>query len=264
MQMPKEATPEQRRDAVMCYHSNNKNIRAATKQFISMYPGVIKNVSDFIRYQLRKVQATNSFHNRPRSGRKPKVSQAQAVRAARLLKAGHKVGSGRRQFTSMQQAEKLSPQLSQIKQDANCTSRCLREAMMRADTDLTFRMQRCKIELTPAQKQARKVYCRSMVKLGLKKLLSIVWVDAKKIYTQPPAQLRVYGSKSSTPSTISDSRVPKGGRQTKCIYYYSAVSPLLGPLRIIICTGTTGFDSTYKVSVCMPGSVKVRLWPECL
>jgi hypothetical protein len=264
LQMPKEATPEQRRDAVVCYHSNNEDIRAATKQFSSMHPGAIKKVSDFIRYNLSKVHGTNSFHNRPRSGRKPKVSRAQAVRAAKLLKAGHRAGSTTVQFTSMQQAERLSPQLRQIRQDAKCTPRCLRKAMMQHDRDLSFSMQRCKIQLTLQQKQARKAYCRTMLKWGLKKLLSMVWIDAKKICMQPPARLRVYGSKASSPSTISDSRVPRGGRQTKSLYYYSAVSPLVGPVKIITCTGTTGYDSSYKVSVCMPGSAQVHLWSECV
>lgn len=249
LQMTKDATLKLRRDAVTCYHRSHGDIKAAVRQFNSWHPGAVKYVRSFIQYNVRKLDQTSSYEDRKRSGRPAKVSQQQALQVAGVLKAGFLSAGLPRQWSSMQQAEQGSLLLRQIKQDAKCTTRCMRKAAMQWDDDLTFNMQRCKLQLTPEQMRKRKAYCRRMHKLGIKKLLSIVWVDAKKIYVQPPAKLRVYGSRSKPVSTITDSRVPKGGRQTKCIYYYSAVSPLVGPLEIVICTGTTGHNPGYKVSV---------------
>lgn len=141
LQVTKKPALEKRHNAGKCYDRKKQNLRAATMHFSSMHLGAMENASALIEDQGRNLLALHPFCTRFCSEQHPKTSRAQAVQAARLRKACFLAGSTRQQFSNMQWAKRLSAQLRQIKQDADCKFRCLREATMQHQPDLMFSMQ---------------------------------------------------------------------------------------------------------------------------
>jgi hypothetical protein len=104
-----------------------------------------------------------------------------------------------------------------------------------------------KQKLTEKVKEARMKAAGKLRRLPLKKLKTVVWMDAKKMHIYPKA-LKVY---TLDPDEVcEDERLPQGKFNNGFVLnFYSAVNALVGLVKIVWVTGTTGVDHGSKTMV---------------
>jgi hypothetical protein len=104
-----------------------------------------------------------------------------------------------------------------------------------------------KHKLTAQVKDARMKAAGKLRRWSLKKLRTVVWMDAKKLHICPKT-LKVYTMFPD--EVVEDERLPQGHFSSGFVlHYYAAVNALTGLVYFVWVTGTTGVDhgSTTKV-----------------
>jgi hypothetical protein len=113
-----------------------------------------------------------------------------------------------------------------------------------------------KLELSDACVAQRVQYSENMLKLSNDEMYSIVWIDQKKLYLAPKDDIRCWGL-YHRPQGDHDNEVYKHPLNNPayngyCVYYYSAVNAVLGPVGLYATTGCCGkgvLKTKYKVSL---------------
>jgi hypothetical protein len=195
-----------------------------------------------------------------RTGRRRKVSDEQTARAIEAFCAGYIVeGEGGRDvwrgFTSLEDAVEsgLAATINTILQDTGILVRGLWRRMtslwpnirnMRRGVDV-------KCVLSPEVKEERRKAAAAMRRWATKKLDTVVWIDAKKLYITP-GNLQVYTLNPD--QVVEDPLLPQGRfNNGKCLHYYSAVNSMTGVISFVWVTGTNGLPSRYTTYVSMSG-----------
>jgi hypothetical protein len=230
-------------------HKLSHAISAFRLTMATEYPEqpVPHNVSDFISTWVRAWQERSSVRSKPRSPRPSRLSAEVVDACHAALIHGYRKGRRQNYYRSFKHAVKHNHTIrralaASIDDDgAPLTAHTLWKRIKLRHPHLARRKLRFVARRTPTEKQARVAYCAkllSMSALERRQLLArVVWIDAKMLYVVPKGCL-VYAPKGAD-LTVEDKRVPKNRRDTKKIYYYGAVSQLLGAVTITIGTGTS-------------------------
>lgn len=140
-------------DAATCYiqAGNEPEHKArAASLFCEQHPEAVSRPADFCLKWGEQFKETGSVLDAPRSGRPLAVSEEQALRASKLLKAGAKPNDPLQKFDSMKNACKEKSELEGIRQAAGCSHRTLLSACYRADPSLSTRLFEHKLKASAA------------------------------------------------------------------------------------------------------------------
>jgi hypothetical protein len=230
------------------------------------------NVVRFAKTWGTGVLLTGSVASAPRSGRPRKVSKANALRAAAILKKGTPTnmvvtmedGSQHMEetteyFVSMKQAYSMSEDLQAICAQCRVTPEALLTAAMHADKDLTRRTLGFKHGHTPESLQARRAAARELDQLlqGCRQtyphnkdvlLDHIVCVDEATIYLAnlDAKSMHVFCSKQDI-SVHNVIQCPGLGKDKKIkVHFIAAVSLKHGPLYFNFTSGTRAGKSLFQ------------------
>ena len=230
-----------------------------------------KHATTVIRYWVKQLARGRMGFKAQRKPRKPKYDLSSAQLQACI--------------TEVTQNRCETPQVAldvcESVQAAMLASGCgllyLWRKMRAYDPEFKPRVLSFKRELTQEQKDARYEYAEAhkQRRMRLRKtqyeafralgltptpLDLMVFVDQKKFYISAGDKVKVWMSPRCSAAVPGDAvEVPdlrgKGG-VSWCIYYYSAVNALMGPVAIIMCSGCSGpgvEQSAYTVRTTVPG-----------
>ena len=133
--------------------------------------GVGRHYKQFLERMWNHFHKTGRVDDAYRSGRPPKLPEAEAIEAANMVKAGKwvlllpiKNGIKRRAyFRTIPQAIKELPDLQQIVKKYNLTADALRHRMLKVDPDLTRRTITMKYDFDADSMKARQEHCKKML-----------------------------------------------------------------------------------------------------
>jgi len=133
--------------------------------------GVGSHWKQFLARMWDHFHKTGRVDDADRSGRPPKLPEAEAIKAANMIKAGKWVyalpmsrGIKRRAyFRTIPQAIKELPALQQIVKEYNLTADALRHRMLKVDPDLKRRTLTMKYDFDADSMKARQAHCKEML-----------------------------------------------------------------------------------------------------
>jgi hypothetical protein len=146
---------------------------------------------------------------------------------------------------SKHSAEIECPLLRSTAQAHGCSIDYVWRAMQAFDPSFRCTTLTCKLELSEKVLAERLRYIARWT-ADLEKdssLLSrVIWIDQKLIHLTPQGTIRIYICDDVHLDTdvLEFSKLRGHAVKSPCIYYYSAVNALMGPVAIIMCTGTKG------------------------
>ena len=200
-----------------------------------------------------------------RTGRKRKVTDEQIEQVIYAFCKGYTVEGERGQdvwrgYTSLPDAVESgkAPAINHIIEESGISVASLWRRMAIYWPNIRNMRRRVDVKavLSEAVKEERRLGAAELRRWPLKKLHTVVWIDAKKLYITP-GNLEVYTLNPD--EVVEDPRLPQGkfnnGTQ---LHYYSAVNSYTGVISFVWVTGTAGLASRYTTyvsatypSVCM-------------
>lgn len=233
--------------AVLCFHETQGKMSKAARLFKERTGHqCMQRPEGFIA---RWIKATKELRplarDAHRSGRTCKLSEEEAVKAADILLAGfQQKGSNQRlQYTSIKQALAKDAALKEIQQSKGVCARTMMRSMKRVRPALCQRTERFSQPLSEAQKTARFLASKKLIKQPRHYFQRTIWIDAAKFYVDLGKARKVWvdGSQPQRNLEPRDSRA-KGKRAVLiCLAYYAAVNAELGPVYIKLTSGTKGY-----------------------
>ena len=248
MPRPKTNVARIRKHAADAFAYAHGNMRKAVARFAELEKDIsaqLRRPAEFIKRWAER----DSYRNAPRSGRPPKVSDADAKQLSAILKQPHKFGSTFRHFQSVDEAIRLSAAFRAVlSRTKPMHRRALLRRLKQVDRTLTKRQETIKFRLSDKHKQERRVAAAYLRDVELSYLIRIFWIDAKKIYITGPGARKVYCSKDSDALVVEDPRI--GRSKPWVLHYYAMASSLEGGNQLVFVTGTTQLKrkKTYTVS----------------
>lgn len=219
--------------------------------------------ADLIRRTAARFEATGSVFDLPRSGRKRKLTDAMARKAAKIFKCGYEVfrsyGNGqpaaieREYYTSINEALANEPALEAIRAEADISPKEFLNRMKAVDPGLVRRRRDLKRHLSLAQQQARQKAAKQWwraYKYGGKDdyLKKLVFIDEATIFVcdAAKANMKVWCD-AGDDNACGVLMLAKMKEKTPIkLRFYIAVSPVYGPLMITFTTGTTKMNRRYN------------------
>lgn len=155
-----------------------------------------------------------------------------------------------RPYGSMQELVEENQVVRGIVQAAGCSAALLFQRMKERHPSFGYRLVAKMDILTPQHKQQRLAACKQMLRMTLRQLQLVIWIDAKSMILTVEKQRAWVDIRDR--DFVYRMRPPQAGNQIINLKYYIAVSPLLGPLWLRFYTGTTGMTANrdgraYKV-----------------
>ena len=185
-------------------------------------------------------------------GRPKKLSDEQALKAAKLFAKGYKqLGTGLTlHFTSTRHATSKSPELHKICKEAGVSPRQLFDRMRQAMPTLK---KRSMTFIQPLDQKLKEERVR-LLRQNCSYFDRIIWIDAAKSCISLDKHQGVWVNVEWHNKLITEDRRAPGKRGQKiCLAYYAAVNHVLGPVWIGLTTGTKGCKKTalktYRVSL---------------
>lgn len=184
-----------------------------------------------------------------RSGRKRKLTDAQVEACYEQASNWAQLGRSR-PYGSMQEMVETNPVVKGVVQATGVTAGTLAKKMKLMHPTFGWKQVAIKDILTPEHKLQRLSACKRMLAMPERALQLVVWIDAKSMI------LTVTKRHGWVDTRVRDyeerKRPPQQQGKIINLKYYIAVSPLLGPLWLRFCTGTTGMPwnrdgKAYKV-----------------
>lgn len=250
----KEAKIMARTLAAVCWNDANENSGLAGRLFTQRYKGpawaAAKRHDKFCKRWGVRSSKKGTTEDKQRPGRPLKVQKPEARRAAKLYMAG--VQPADVPFTSINQALRLSQKLRSIAEAAKCKAGALLRAIKRSTTRLITETIKFKPPLskkvqaeryTTAQWDIHKQHNNPTF------FKRTIYADSHKMPLPPKDSITGAGDRlhpRQTSRTHPFFNSPGGTRHY--INYYAAVNKVLGPVALIIVTGTTSLKSNFKVS----------------
>jgi hypothetical protein len=231
----------------------------AVEQFHELYNDIaeaegladsVTEIKDFLQRHYNHWRSTGNVEDMPRSGRPPKISDAEAADMARIFKGGmivtvvgddgQSVPVGHRYYTGIKDAIAYNPQIAQFVHDKDITPQTLLERMLRADDQLVVKSLDVKPAFTADQMKERVWVARQLLRSSQDELSWVVWVDCGSIvlYRQTTS-CSVYMSTEDPAYTEVMPQLPGGRQKPIVLSFFMAVNALLGPVYLEFVTGTT-------------------------
>lgn len=184
------------------------------------------------------------------SGRKPRLSEEQVAKCH--AEATNWFAAGRSgPYGSMKELIATNPTVEAIVAAANVTPETLSRQIKKHFPHFTYGNVGTKDPLTADHLRERVEACNRNLRLSLRRLHLMVWVDSKSMI------LVIKGRRGWIDTSVCDYEVrrrpPQVGSKIINLKYYIAVNALLGPVWLALTTGTPGVTAarpghTYKVS----------------
>lgn len=214
-----------------------------------------------------------NVHDAPRTGRPPKVSDADALKAAQIITAGYNatcMAYGRqtvehKYFGTIADAVAHSDTLQEILRNSRATNQQLREAIHRVSPDVVHRRVSFKHRLTDAEKAKRMVVCTDLLSRhhhDRTLLHKMVFIDETTIMTHglKSAHVHVWVN-SSDPNFHDYHTVPGKAYRPAKVHVIAAVTahpqyePSAGVVYVEFTTGTTKIHRRHNLR--LDGSTRV-------
>jgi hypothetical protein len=157
------------------------------------------------------------------------------------------------------------PEVQQVLEQHGITTNHLFRLMQSYDKRLkVLVVAETKRPFTEQEKAERLQYIAQMQQLTEAELHRFIWIDQKIVYIKPEGNIKSWGVKGETnKSALATTPLLDASHKGWRIYYYIAVSPILGPVlmkRMTGCTGRGIGPSEYIVS----DQVSIELcWGAC-
>jgi hypothetical protein len=201
-----------------------------------------------------KLRTDGSYMDRARTGRPPRITDAQVRRCVHYFKRG--VGTEREKwwgFTSIEHAAFECPEIAAVLAETKVSVDTLwgrmKDLQMKEHGHGFRRITiRTKPALSPEVKQERREKAAEWAQMSLEDLMCVFWIDEKQEYVRDKAY-KCYAPDDATSYTL-ESTAPLG----KCnkLKYIACVNAVLGPVYIALISGTSEFDSSFTVRTCIP------------
>lgn len=222
------------------------------KQFTEQHPDHnIKAPQQWFSNLFKTVSETGSTSKRPRSGRPSKLSVEQVRRCNIYFKRG--VGSWGEPswygYTSIEHAARVNRHIKKVLLDSGVSIKTLWNRMQQRqiiDHGKPFKKISILIkpELTNYQKATRLRKAREWMKFTPEKMMSFIWLDEKQEYITTMTY-RCYADDNA--HSISVPCHKRLGARGKKVKYISGVSAIFGPAFFELISGTSDYDSGFKV-----------------
>jgi hypothetical protein len=196
----------------------------------------------------KHLEANGNVHDARRTGRPPKVSDASVVECALELVQGYTIGVGAervwRGFTSLDGAVQSghAPVITEVLSESGMSTKGLYRRILAVMPELPGHKSKVDVKhhLTDKVKASRMKVAGQLRRWPLKKLRTVVWMDAKKMHICPKA-LKVYTLDPE--AVLEDVRLPQGSFSSGFVlHYYADVNALTGLVKLVWVTGTTGVN----------------------
>jgi hypothetical protein len=192
-----------------------------------------------------------SLEDRPGRGKKTKLTDEAAKRAAEIMEAGYVENGQREGYSSVSDALERSPELRAIAKQGGVKAPALWRQLKKRQ-GMRYRWAYAKQPLTPEQMQQRRIVAQKLLALGGPKLLDLFkrtfWIDSKHMRITATRQ-RVVGRKGVAVRFRNHAYAGREkAAQRKWINFYVVVNWIVGPVMYVEVTGTTGLARAYKVT----------------
>lgn len=203
-------------------------------------------------------QLQQKGHVRPshqKAGRKSKLPKEQVSQLVTELLGWRKAGLTA-PYPSIRRFCIDNPFAKKTKKAAGCSTKTVWRQLKAEVPSLGRARLRVKPKLKPMHKLKRVLACKRLLRIPLRDLEWVVWVDAKILYVDLKYRHGWIDKHSTTPEDNvlehNLAQVPASRRVQ--IRYYAAVNAKVGKVSLIFITGTTGMTAqrdglNYKVSV---------------
>lgn len=190
----------------------------------------------------KKLKEMGTVEDRCRAGRPHKVPRNLASRLAHVVGKG--LPDGQR-FNSIDAAINAGPTLKQEITQLGACQRTIKTAIVAADPSLVQRQLAIKATLSDQHKRQRREGAAKLLARSKKKVKFTIFADESSFQLCPPKSKKVWLRRGEVPVPISDTRAKI--HDPPVIHYLGAVSPDVGAVGFKLLTGTTGFQTFYKV-----------------
>lgn len=190
-----------------------------------------------------------------KAGRKSKLSSDQVATLVHELLGWRKAGMTA-PYASIHRFCVDNPTAKKIKAKTGVCTETIRRQLHAQLPRLSRVLLKVKAKLTEAHKSARVNACKRLLRVPLKELEWVVWVDAKTLYVNLNHRYGWIDKASATPEdhVLQHHLAGKSSRSTCQVKYYAAVNAKVGTIGLYFITGTTGMPANrdglnYKVSL---------------
>ncbi len=215
----------------------------------------VKRPRRLLENLFKRVVQTGTCADRPRSGRPPKLSEDQVRLCVLAFKQG--VGNKRHEdwygYSSIEHAATVCPIIGQVLRESGVTVDTLwarmKIAQVREHGKMFTQIRiRVKPKLTEEVKQERLAAAREWSTWSAEEYDDIFWIDEKSEYIKC-VSYKCYAGDDDVSFAV-ESHGPLG--KHKKLKYIACVNARLGPVYFELISGTSDFDSGYKVRTCIP------------
>jgi len=191
-----------------------------------------------------KLKEVGKLEDRRRPGRPRKVPCKLASHLAQIVGKGMPDGQ---RCNSIDAAINSSPALGKEIKRLGVCQRTLKSAIAAADPSLVQRRVAVKPKLSDQHKRKRREGAAKILARSQKRVKFTIFADESSFQLCPPKSQKVWLRRGDVPAPISDTRAKI--HHPPVIHYLGAVSPDAGAVGFKLLTGTTGFQTPYKVSL---------------
>ena len=207
----------------MVKHDND--LSKATAEFRRQLPRAVKKPRRFVE-RWTAIYRERGIHKPHRPRRPKKLSDEQALKAAKLFAKGYKqLGSGLTlHFTSMRQATSKNPELQKICTEAGVSPRQLFDRMRQAMPTLKKRSMTFIQPLGQKLKEDRVRVCKRLLRQNRNYFDRMIWIDAAKFWVSLDKHQSVWVNVEWDNKLITEDRRAPGKRGQKiCLAYYAII-----------------------------------------
>lgn len=267
VQDPQQLALEARLASVKAFYEAKCNMRQAVLLFNSGWnaqhpdgsPGHIAAPSEFIKYNVRKLESQYSLLTVTPPGRPPTLSDEQAKLAADLVAGGQwvecqEVVNGQLisylcwcRFTSIKEAISGSPQLGQLCQQTGVGADYIRRRVLQVDHQLHYGPEPMKDTLSDSVMRERVTYCNDMnfrLDNNPDFMLDVYWMDECRIWIgrNEANKLMVWSRRGDHEGQPPLGNPLLGHHQGFCINLLLVVNARHGVVWVEFLSGTAGMN----------------------
>lgn len=211
-----------------------------------VYPG--KDKQRFVQRTVEKFKKTHDIANAPTAGRPRKIPRQLVDKCADILRLGYTSKGQQCWYASVDEAVKFSAPMATAFGQAKCTPKEMEKAILTAHPSLVRRILEIRPPFSPdlkADRVQRALEGKSMTQQQLREL---VFIDECTFHLTPGTSISVIIPEGTKLPIGEDPHLLKKGKKNvfilKGIY---AVNADVGPVLWRALSGTTGYETPYKV-----------------
>lgn len=190
--------------------------------------------------------STGVFADAPRSGRKPKLSEADGLRVIAELRKGFFVDGKLRPFPDVQTAQEHNPEIARILGKAGYKKPC--DALDRLQA-IDKELKHLKVHVIPQMSaqllRERVLTCYWLASQSLDYFKRVWWMDCKTLHCHPKAGYALAHKEDTDLRFVEDPRMKSNDDVIK---FYAVANWHYGIAMWWFCQGTTGLPLRFKVS----------------